>query len=371
MSVQLIVYPQDLLETTITSTSTTAAGQEFLYDGQIFSTLNIASKLEMDDVYPHGAFDAILNGKVLGNGTVLSVGQYPTTPNTWYNCINEVFSVPALDFPTQVGSNVEFATERHVTTYDYGIIYQRLTGLTSGETYRVTINNTIDAADESFNIIGIVPTNFTGDISAWTHFNMTHIGTGVTGVYDGTPVVYDFVASDTSMIFFFGLVTTFSTRKENLKISSISIMSMGATSTSTGTTTITEGDLLGQEILDLYEEETIPLTLSVDNFKDVATKTQSYSKAFQLPATKKNNKVFGSIYEVTKKAETGEFGFNPYISTLVTLKENGFIVFEGFLRLIDIIDRDGEISYNVNLYSETVALMDVLKDKTLNDLTFQ
>ena len=44
MSVQLIVYPQDLLQTTITSTSTTGAGQEFLYDGQIFSTLNIASK---------------------------------------------------------------------------------------------------------------------------------------------------------------------------------------------------------------------------------------------------------------------------------------------------------------------------------------
>ena len=32
----------------------------------------------------------------------------------------------------------------------------------------------------------------------------------------------------------------------------------------------------GQVICDLYEDEAIPLTLSIDDFKNVAEKTQSY-----------------------------------------------------------------------------------------------
>jgi hypothetical protein len=43
---------------------------------------------------------------------------------------------------------------------------------------------------------------------------------------------------------------------------------------------------------------------------------------------------------------------------------------KAILRLIDIQDQKGEISYNVNLYSEVVALADVLKDRTFADLDF-
>ena len=56
----------------------------------------------------------------------------------------------------------------------------------------------------------------------------------------------------------------------------------------------------GQVICDLYEDEDIPLSLSVDDFKNVAEKVQSYSKAFNLPATKRNNRIFDNIFEITK-----------------------------------------------------------------------
>jgi len=38
--------------------------------------------------------------------------------------------------------------------------------------------------------------------------------------------------------------------------------------------------------------------------------------------------------------------------------------------LLDVTDKDGEISYNVNLYSEVVALADVLKQRQFSDLDF-
>jgi len=124
----------------------------------------------------------------------------------------------------------------------------------------------------------------------------------------------------------------------------------------------------GQVICDLYEEEAIPLSLSVDDFKNVAEKVQSYSKDFHLPNTKRNSKIFSHIFEVTRS--TDAFSFNPYIKTRAILKEDSYTLFEGFLQLIDINDKEGEISYNVNLYSETVTLADILKQKTFNDIDF-
>jgi hypothetical protein len=124
----------------------------------------------------------------------------------------------------------------------------------------------------------------------------------------------------------------------------------------------------GQVICDLYEDEDIPLTLSIDEFKNVAEQVQSYSKAFNLPGTKRNNKIFDNLFEITR-ADDGVI-FNPYVKTQCKLKQDGFILFEGYLRMIDIQDKQGEISYNVNLYSEVIALADVLGDKKFADLDF-
>ena len=62
--------------------------------------------------------------------------------------------------------------------------------------------------------------------------------------------------------------------------------------------------------------------------------------------------------------------FNPYVKTKCVLKQDGFILFEGYLRMIDIKDQEGEISYNVNLYDEVIALKDELNERTFADLDF-
>ena len=128
----------------------------------------------------------------------------------------------------------------------------------------------------------------------------------------------------------------------------------------------------GQVICDTYEDEDIPLSLSIDNFKNVAEKTQSYSKDFNLPATKRNNRIFTQIFEITNSLEIDgaavQGTFNPYVQTKCVLKQDGYILFEGFLRLIDIVNKESETSYNVNLYSESIALKDILENKVLSDL---
>ena len=126
--------------------------------------------------------------------------------------------------------------------------------------------------------------------------------------------------------------------------------------------------LSGEVLLDLYEDEDIPLTLSIDDFTKVAEKVQSYSKSFNIPETKRNKRTFNNIFDITR-SDDGII-FNPYKRTECILRVDGIVVFQGYLRLIDVSDKNGEVSYSINLYSETVALKDYLGDLTIGDLDF-
>ena len=52
--------------------------------------------------------------------------------------------------------------------------------------------------------------------------------------------------------------------------------------------------------LDLYGNENINLTLQVDDVRDISNKNASYSKDFNLPATKTNNKFFEHYYNLDR-----------------------------------------------------------------------
>jgi hypothetical protein len=124
----------------------------------------------------------------------------------------------------------------------------------------------------------------------------------------------------------------------------------------------------GQVLIDLFDEKQIPLTLSVDNFQNAAEKTQSYSKAFKLPGTDRNNKIFRNIFDITSVTKTNSIDFNPYRKTNIVLQEDGSTIFKGFLRMISIDYKNDNIIYNVSLYSETIKIKDELKGKKFYDI---
>ena len=131
----------------------------------------------------------------------------------------------------------------------------------------------------------------------------------------------------------------------------------------------------GQIICDLYEDEAIPVTLSIDEFTNTIEQTKSYSKDFMLPGTKRNNRIFNEIFEITRSSQDNTFTFNstifnPYVKTRAVLKNDGYTIFDGFLQLNDVVEKDEEIMYNVNLYSNTLSLKDKLANNTIADLDF-
>ena len=128
-------------------------------------------------------------------------------------------------------------------------------------------------------------------------------------------------------------------------------------------TDIVGGGTLPLTQLDLYDNEPLPLSLSIDNFINIAENSAGYSQVFKMPGTKVNNKFFNHIWKVEADST-----FNPHKQTNVILKDNSSDVFVGFMQLTEILNKDNVISYNVILFSSAVNLKDLLSGKLMRDL---
>ena len=317
MSVQLILYPQSYggQFNEISSSSS-----EAVVNGINFVNLNDTTTYTSPEIVPYE--DTLIN-------------EPASIINTWYR-----FRKGTIDYPTALLGNVTFKPQ------EISGVYQTISNLTIGNQYTITVN---------------IPTAIAGgNIDVGVYIDSTY---QTSSVYSSnvTQISKTFFAAATEVTI---MISYSNSTFTDLVISSISTQPIIGQVPS-GSTSILDN---GQVICDLYEDEDLPLTLSVDNFKNVAEKVQSYSKAFNLPATKRKNKIFDQVLEITR-SDDGVI-FNVYKKTQCVLKQDGFILFEGYLRLLDVVDKEGEISYNVNLYSEVIALADFLKDSDFRALDF-
>ena len=319
MSVQLIVYPQSYngQSNTLSSSPT-----ELVVNGISFANLDNTGTYTSTAANPYS--DTVTNAP-------------PSIVNTWNR-----FKKGTIAFPTVVAADLVLVGN----SSEISGVYQELSNLTIGAQYTITIN---------------IPVAVAGGFVGVRVFLGTSLQTSTTYSSNVTQISNTFFAAATELTI---MISYYNAASSNLTISNISTQPViGAVPS--GSTSILDD---GQVICDLYEDEDLPLTLSVDNFKNVAEKVQSYSKAFNLPATKRNNKIFDQIFEITRSYD-GVI-FNPYKKTECVLKQDGFVLFQGFLRMLDVTEKNGEISYNVNLYSEVIALADFLKDRSFSDLDF-
>jgi len=329
MSVQLSLYPQNYQgEYNVLS----YGANEVFVNGVNFDNLSSATSTSFANI------NFLTGGIVTTTPAVI--------PNTWYRfrMLQSGSSYP--DYPTNVGGNATFYADGTDTTISG--IYQRVTDLTVGQNYTVKITGT----NVSNFLLGV-------RAQAQGYNSSTNVGS-VISESTSTTRTFTFEATwnTLTVVIYFISTPTLTAVLNSVSLSQTSGQPSFA---------INElGD--GQVICDLYEDEDMPLTFSVDDFKNSSEKVQSYSKAFKLPATKRNNQIFDNIFEITR--ETSGIAFNPYVRTKAILKQDGFDLFTGYLRLIDIQNKEGEISYNVNLYSEVIALADVLKDRKFSDLDF-
>ena len=118
--------------------------------------------------------------------------------------------------------------------------------------------------------------------------------------------------------------------------------------------------------MDMFKDESVSLTQTIQNVKDIAKVFTNFTKTFSLPASKGNNKVFEHYYNYdivdgfdarVKKSATIELNYLPF--------EKGKIKLEG----VD-MKNNKPYAYRVTFFGNTVDLKDVLGDDTLQALSW-
>ena len=120
----------------------------------------------------------------------------------------------------------------------------------------------------------------------------------------------------------------------------------------------------GQRV-DLFDDESVVLTQTIQNVKDVQKVFTDYSKTFTLPATKENNKIFKHYYNnsITN-------GFDGRSRVSATLELNYLKFKKGKIKLEGVdLKNNVPYSYKVRFTGNTVTLKDLLGEDKLGALT--
>lgn len=118
--------------------------------------------------------------------------------------------------------------------------------------------------------------------------------------------------------------------------------------------------------LDLFEDESVTITDSIKNTKDISKVFTPFSQQFNVPASKHNSKLF-KHYEDSDV--TNSFDARFRIDALIKL--NGVDYKKGRLRLTGVSLKNNKAhSYKLVFFGETVELKDILGDDDLSRLQF-
>jgi len=115
---------------------------------------------------------------------------------------------------------------------------------------------------------------------------------------------------------------------------------------------------------DLFEDESISITDTIQNVRDISKIFAPFSQQFNLPASKGNNKLFKHYYN-----NQIQNGFDARFKVDATIKLNGIDYKTGKLRLNSVsMKMNKAYSYKVVFFGGVVTLSDLLGDDELHDL---
>lgn len=138
---------------------------------------------------------------------------------------------------------------------------------------------------------------------------------------------------------------------------------------------------INNQEVDCSEDMSLPITYTIEDFKNPTVVKNSFSKTITIPGTKQNNKIFGEIYKLDRfiadhPYNTAGVKFDPSKRVDFQLFNNGSLVESGYMQLNTISVQDNIIKYNITLYGGLGDFFYNLKyredgeQKTLADLQY-
>ena len=122
---------------------------------------------------------------------------------------------------------------------------------------------------------------------------------------------------------------------------------------------------IGTKRVELFKDETVSLTQTIQNVKDIKKIFTEFTQTFSVPASKKNNLIFKHYYNFNI-----ENGFDARRKATASLELNGILFKEGKITLNGVdLKNNLAHTYRITFFGNTVNLKDVLGDNDLGSLS--
>lgn len=123
---------------------------------------------------------------------------------------------------------------------------------------------------------------------------------------------------------------------------------------------------IGYDRVDLFKDESVSLTQTIKNVKDISKVFTEFTQTFAVPASSVNNKIFKHYYN-----SNIEFGFDARIKVDARIELNDLPFKEGKISLQGVeLKNNLAHTYKITFFGNTVNLKDILSDDQLSGLSF-
>ena len=124
---------------------------------------------------------------------------------------------------------------------------------------------------------------------------------------------------------------------------------------------------IGSQRIDLFKDESIEITSTIQDARDISKVFTDYSASFTIPASAVNNKVFKHFYNIN--IVTGGFDGRKFHEATIYL--NHILFKRGRIVLNSVSMKNQKVfSYTIGFYGNTITLKDILGEDKLQALDF-
>ena len=121
---------------------------------------------------------------------------------------------------------------------------------------------------------------------------------------------------------------------------------------------------IANTLVDMFEDESVSLTNTIQEIKDIAKVFTSFSQSFVVPASKVNNQLFKHYYNFNI-----DNGFDARLKVDATIELNYLPFQKGKIKLEGTELKNNEIyGYKITFFGNTVELKDLIGEDTLDAL---
>ena len=128
--------------------------------------------------------------------------------------------------------------------------------------------------------------------------------------------------------------------------------------------------------VDLSADFSSLLTFAIDDITDFGSRQTTFSKTIIIPGTANNNKVFGSLFDVTASNPYNpnlpnvNINFNAAKKARCFIFQNQIQSFKGSIRILGVVIDRGSIEYEAAVFGELYGLINNIGSGRLQDLDF-